>query len=510
MKKNRQFIWITAVAAAVHCTGVLAAATDPPTFIDGIQPYQVFVRDGKVGEIAFRAKGTGELTAGLYGSDENKPLLEHKWQLTKPEGTALAFSDVPVGGEYTLRFKLGDNQGEYQHLLVGDIWIIGGQSNAVGVAYKPEPPSPGVHYFKGNRWGQGADPLFPAWFPLPPGEAYVAAWRRAGQRYYEQTGIPVGMMGWAFGGVPMSRFWDADIKEMPDFKNLVPQHGRGATTYMFYQGESDANQQCISVYKDRLTAMANTIRRYADNPELIMLVVQLSYVTEPPGNESPYVGRLRETQRQSCASDPRAILIPALPYTHCDVVHLNRRGYFALGDRIGECMAQVIKSGKVTWQGPRMVSAKFADQSRRKIRVTFDSVKQLKLLDEPLGAGDYGKGHQQTADWLVSDDQHQGYAEILAAKIEGRKLLVDLAGCTMDKAAANIADTTAKVPLTRTGYLQPKSVTVDGLSVLLELPEAALPCAKVSYGLMSNSLCTLVDEQNRAAATFADVPIAEP
>jgi len=486
------------------------AAEGVPPFIEGIQPYQVFQRQGKIGEIAFRAKGAGKLTADLVRTGEDKVLLHREWELTSAEPAALSIPDVPVGGEYTLRFKLGEQHGEYRHLLVGDLWIIGGQSNAVGVSYKPEPPSPAVHYYKGGKWGQGADPLFPAWFPLPPGEAYVAAWRRAGQRYYEQTGVPVGMMGWAFGGVPMSRFWDAEIKEMPDFQKLVPEHGRGATTFMFYQGESDANPQGIPVYKDRLTKMAKTIRRYADNPEMIVLIVQLSFVTEPPGKESPYVGRLRETQRQVCAEDPRAILIPALPYAHCDTVHLTREGYFALGDRIGECMTEVYKSVKVTWQGPRLVSAQFADASRQKIRVTFDSAKELKLLDMPLGAGDYGKGHRPESDWLVSDEQHRGYAEILSAKIENGQVLLDVGGCTIDTKATKLNDTAIRSPLTRTGYLKPRRVSVDGLSIVLELGEPALPGAKVSYGLMSNSLCTLVDECGRPAATFADVVVGEP
>ena len=333
----------------------IVATADPAPFVEDIQPYQVFARHGKAGDITFRAKGSGTLTAELFRSGENKPLLHRDWAIASEGVTPLTLADVPVGGEYTLRFSLGDQQAEFRHILVGDIWLIGGQSNAVGISHVPEKPSPAVHYFRDNRWGAGADPLFSPIFPLPPGETYVAAWRRAAQRYYEHTGVPVGLMGWAFGGVLMSRFWDVENKEMPDFKPLVTEHGRGATAFLWYQGESDANLQGIPVYRDRLAAMASTIRRYAANSNLVMLVVQLSYVMDPPGKETPHTGRLRERQRQFCAADARAVLIPTLPYSHYDAVHLDFDGFMALGDRIGECLAEVNRTGTATWQGPRLV-----------------------------------------------------------------------------------------------------------------------------------------------------------
>ena len=417
---------------------------------------------------------------------------------------------MPIGGEYTLRFRLGDRQAEFRHLLVGEIWLVGGQSNAVGVPHQPEKPSPGVHYLRDHRWQEGADPLFPPIFPLPPGETYVAAWRRAAQRYYERTGIPVGLMGWAFGGVPMSRFWDDDLRELQDFKPLVTEYGRGATTYLWYQGEADANTAGIAVYRERLAAMASAIRRYAANPDLLMVVVQLSFRNEPSGHETPYYGRICEQQRQFCAQDARAVLIPAMPYPHLDVVHLDFDGYMALGNRIGDCLADIHRIGKVTWQGPRLLGAKFDDQSRRRIRVNFDSATPLKLLDAPPGAGTYGKGHKPEMDWFVTDDLHQGYAELLAAKIENGRVLLDVAGATIDAAATQLGAKAIRAPLLRTGYLQVQRVLADGSSVVLELAEPAQPSAKVSYDLLTGSLSTLVDERGLAAAVFADLPVTGP
>jgi hypothetical protein len=241
-----------------------------------------------------------------------------------------------------------------------------------------------------------------------------------------------------------------------------------------------------------------------------MLVVQLSYVMDAPGKETPHTGRLRERQRQFCAADARAVLIPTLPYSHYDAVHLDFNGFMALGDRIGECLAEVNRTGTVTWQGPRLVSAKFADASHRKVRIAFDSAAGLKLLDSPLGAGDFGQGHKPPMDWLITDSQHQGYAEILAAKIEHGQVLLDVGGATIDTGATRVDGTSIRAPLTRSGFLRPRTVAIEGREVVLELPEPAQTGAKVSYGQMSNSLCTLADDRGLAAATFADIPIAEP
>jgi hypothetical protein len=489
---------------------LLPCLAEPLPLVEGIQPWQLFTRQGKVGAISFQARGTGTLVAELFRAGEKAPLIRHEWSLATTNLTPLVFADAPVGGEYTLRFRLGERQAEYRHLLVGEIWLVGGQSNAVGLSHKPEQPSPGVHYLRDHRWQEGVDPLFPPIFPLPPGETYVAAWRRAAQRYYELTGIPVGLMGWAFGGVPMSRFWDANLRELQDFRPLVTEHGRGASVYLWYQGEADATATGPAIYRERLAAMAAAIRRYAANPDLLMVVVQLSFRNDPSGQEMPYYGRICEQQRQFCAKDARAVLIPAMPYPHLDVVHLDFDGYMALGNRIGECLGDVHRTGRIAWQGPRLLEAKFEDQSCQSIRVNFDSLTPLKLLETPLGAGTYGKGHKPEMDWFVTDDQHQGYAELLAAKIDNGRVLLDVAGASIDASATQLSEKGIRAPLLRTGYLQVRRATIDGSCMVLELAEPARPGARVSYGLMTGSLSTLVDERGLAAAVFADVPVTGP
>jgi hypothetical protein len=233
--------------------------------------------------------------------------------------------------------------------------------------------------------------------------------------------------------------------------------------------------------------MIAKLRQYSGNPDLAAVVVQLSYCItfKPP---TPYVGRMREIQRQVCAEDRRAFLIPAQPYPHIDPVHLDHEGYLALGRRIGECLAEANRTGKVSWQGPRVVEARFTDASRKSVKVTFDSAKELRVLDEPLGVDKPAKPRPPGLDWRVSDARHPGYAEQVTPPAQSAP---------------------AEAAPARNDYIQPTAVRVDGLTLLLDLPEAAQPGAKVSYGLMEGDLCTLTDEHGRPAAAFVEFPVKD-
>lgn len=502
-----RFWLVCALAAFAALLATPAFAAKPEQLVDNIMPYQVFPRKGMTGSIPFITKASGALHVDVVNSSGTK-VHTQDWQAatSASEPRALNIADVPVGGEYELRFSGDGRTQSIEHILVGELWIVGGQSNACGTEHQPQdPPVAGVHFLRGGRWEVAQDPFFPCFDT----KNFVGPFRAAANTYYGQTGIPVGMMGWAFGGVPMSRFWDSDGKKLIDLGPLVTAHGKGASAFLWYQGESDANAQGIPVYKDRLTSMAAALRGCADNPNLTMVVVQLSYFISFD-TPKPYFGRLRETQRQFCLEDPRAFLIPALPYPHIDFIHLNHDGYFALGHQIGTALADLNKTGKVTWQGPRPVEARFADASKKSIKVTFDSARELRLHEQPLGVPAGKTPRSPGLDWFVTDSDHLGFAEITKSQVTpDGKLDLSITGAEIQLDKAAVTSDSLHAQLVKTGYVQPRSVRVDGLSLILDFAEPLKSGARVSYGLMENSLCTLTDEQERPAATFADLQVRD-
>ena len=70
---------------------------------------------------------------------------------------------VPMGGPYTIEFRSsGATPVVIKDMLVGDLWILAGQSNMEGVGdlENVQPPDPRVHSFDQlDRWGVAQEPL---------------------------------------------------------------------------------------------------------------------------------------------------------------------------------------------------------------------------------------------------------------------------------------------------------------------------------------------------------------
>ena len=72
---------------------------------------------------------------------------------------------LPTGGPYVIEFSVAGNPGAsatIRGVLVGDLWILAGQSNMEGVGdlADVEPPSPYVHVLDmANRWHVAEEPL---------------------------------------------------------------------------------------------------------------------------------------------------------------------------------------------------------------------------------------------------------------------------------------------------------------------------------------------------------------
>jgi hypothetical protein len=463
-------------------------------FVQGITDYQVFPRKGPAGAIPFTVKAKGPLTATVMENADRKTVLSRTWNLSAP--AALSIEDVPVGGEYTLRFTRNNETAVFEHILVGEIWAVGGQSNAIGCEGVPVPPLPQVHFFQAN-WGEGAEPLWPFWYKQPHNA--VNPWLSAAQTYYRLTGIPVGLMG-AVNVSSINGFMDAQ-HDFVRFKDLLEKDGRGASVFCWYQGEADSSPEGSKTYQERLHQMAASLRRYADNPEMLIVIVQLSYLITL-ADTNPYSGRVREAQRAFCAQDPRALLVPALPYPHRDLIHLTAEAYKQLGLRIGEAVAETEKAGRPLWQGPRPVSARFADQARKRIAVSFDSAARLQI---------YAPAKRNPEDdWLITDDRHRGYPEAGAPEIKNGVITLHLTGARAAAAQLDENNQTVTIPLSDYGYLKPTRAAIHGLAIILDLPEPALPGASLSYALLSNATGSLLDENGKPAAAFDGIPIQEP
>jgi len=179
--------------------------------------------------------------------------------------------ELPVGGPYEV--------GGARDVLVGDLWVLAGQSNMEGVGdlVDVEPPSPSVRSYQSReRWAVAEEPLH--WLGESP---RVIHHRLAGRDRvpdepdprdprrdkgaglgltfarlrHERTGVPVGLIPSAHGGTSMAQ-WDPALRDQGGASlygatiERVRAAGGHVAGVLWYQGESDANPDDLPLSKE--------------------------------------------------------------------------------------------------------------------------------------------------------------------------------------------------------------------------------------------------------------------
>lgn len=372
---------------------------------------------------------------------------------------------LPAGGPYEV--------GGAKNVLVGDLWILAGQSNMEGVGdlVDVEPPHPLVRSFQSReQWAPAEEPLH--WLNESPRPIHHVIWglpmpetiaprdparaKGAGlgltfaKAIVEQTGVPLGLIPAAHGGTSMQQ-WDPARKGQGGHSlygatlERVRAVGGQVAGILWYQGESDANPADAALYKARMTTLVQSFRADLGQPDLPFYSVQLGgFVTDPdPGLVSGW-NHVRESQRTWQETLPNVGMVSAIDCGLDDGIHIDTPGLKSLGKRLA-----AVASGQ---PAPALHS------------VTF----------EPEGG------------WLrVSFNHVQG-----GLQAAGRP-----AGFTLRDAGEN------ELPLIY-------KVTLDGPDALLRLTDAArLPGASLWYGWGLAPYCNLTDSTGAAVPAFGPVQI---
>jgi sialate O-acetylesterase len=153
------------------------------TVISGITDQQVFQRNAD-NTARIIIKGTTALPQGavlqfriqrraqmVKGFDWTSVPVDanYRWQLS--------INTLPIGGPYSFKFRLWDSAQELDainidNILVGDLWVLCGQSNMDGCGdlAESETPSEMVHSFSlANTWQTAEDPItycYESYYPV--------------------------------------------------------------------------------------------------------------------------------------------------------------------------------------------------------------------------------------------------------------------------------------------------------------------------------------------------------
>lgn len=498
--------------------GAAAAAGDE--LVTGIVPCQVFPFDPASfrARISMKAKVTGSLRIEVVDSQSREivadalydidPAGPHKYDppidaqvSVKTASRDLLVCKVPLNtkGDYIIRLTAGQKKQEIEHILVGELWVVSGGTNAFGAPSRRQlSPNAMVHYCVEGKWEEGKEPLFPP-SEINVSDSVLTPWLRAAQDYTLNTGIPVGIVGWAMPGMKLSSIFDSSGENVPPLKTIFEKYARGASVLFWFQGETEPGTQSGN-YGPMLKKLAGLSRKYAGNNNLLFVVCQNPCFKDPKGqSHTPAWGRIREAQRKACAEDPRAILLPTMYLSLRAPALLDEEAVSNLGIRLGETLTGTTKTRKPVWQGPRCTSAVFTNSSRQTIQVRFDGVERLVL-----------RANAQL-DWAVTDDKHLGYAEITAPEVRDGVLTFQINGARCGVLENKPSDTSVRLKLQDTGYISATKVTPKGKNMLeIDLAQPAAAGAKLHYAFWDDSTGSLQDGEGRYAAAFMDLPITDP
>jgi sialate O-acetylesterase len=398
---------------------------------------------------------------------------------------------VPTGGPYRIEVRVSGS-GEAAavgNILVGDLWVLAGQSNMEGVGdlVDTTPPDELVHNFDmADHWVVAEDPLHNL-----PGAADRVHWRRNAQGQPERlegdalkrfvagrkkgaglglpfavemvrrTRVPVGLLSCAHGGTSMDQ-WSPALKEQGgdslygSMLRRVRVAGGKVTGVLWYQGESDASPKAAPEFLGKFERFVQAVRDDFGQPGLPFYYVQIGrHVSNQNVAEWNVV---QDMQRKAEGSIPRSGMVSAIDTALDDGIHVSTQDHKRLGRQLANLACHDLfpdRAGCAAYQrGPRPVSAVFREGA---VRITFTSVNG------------------------------------------GLRPLGRVAGFTIHGADG------AAQPLIFKARVDPGDVNTVVLSIGGKLPEGAV----LRYGAGKDPFCNLRDAADMAAPVFGPMPIEQ-
>ncbi len=308
------------------------------------------------------------------------------------------------GGPYTVQVGIVDRQGirrerlTVRNVLVGDVWVLAGQSNMEGIgwirhALKPHGMTRAL--YMDDRWDVAKDPLHElaiavdeahaiiAGGPPDPRLAHVGVGPGVGflQEMHRLSGVPQGALACAHGGTSMAQ-WDPGRKGEGSrslygatLRRVAKNGGRVAGVF-WYQGCSDADEANAPLYTRRMAELVNASRVDLGARSLPWVVVQIAAVCGEPSG-STHWDSIQEQQRLLPKRIGRLVVVPAIDLALDDGIHVAGDEQNRLGRRAARAMALVSgrsTTGKppIALRGARVVKNRFSGTAD--VVVTFDNV----------------------------------------------------------------------------------------------------------------------------------------
>lgn len=287
------------------------------------------------------------------------------------------YPTLKTGGPYTLDFRVlrqGRTVARARRtgILVGDLYLLAGQSNMVGRAPLDNvlAPDPRVRLFAAEDvWMVAREPIHeertrPDNVRIGAGLALSFA-----RDMVRRTGVPVGLIPCARGGTSLEQWSPAHKPQRRRslYANLLAraQLTRGPfKAILWYQGEAEASKpQLAATYLERFEKLIASFRADLAQPDLPVYFAQLSvHPVEPKSDMVVGWNLVREAQRQAAARIPHTGMVSTLDFTLTDPIHLDGPSLQVLGRRFAALATgqQPPRFESAQWDGPNRIGLHFS------------------------------------------------------------------------------------------------------------------------------------------------------
>jgi len=337
---------------------------------------------------------------------------------------------VPVGGPYRLEVRLqgSDSTLSIANLLVGDLWVLAGQSNMEGHGdlVDVQPSSPQVHSFDmADRWLVAEEPLHtvvsavdPVHWPLnaervperltgQPLENYVTNRKKGAGlglpfavEMVARTNVPVGLIPCAHGGTSMDQ-WSPALKDREgeslygSMYRRVQAAGGRVKGVLWYQGESDANPKAAPAFRSKFEAFVQTVRTDLNQPDLPFYYVQIGRHIDK--NNVAEWNAVQLAQLRAESEIPRSGMVAAVDLQLDDGIHVGTEDLKRLSRRLADLVCldlfPRIKDFGERKRGPRPMAATYQDGF---VKVSFSGVNGRLQSEGPISGFSI---HQPDGEW---------------------------------------------------------------------------------------------------------------
>jgi len=289
----------------------------------------------------------------VYGrvveEDTGSPVVPWTGAQTEDDRFSLQLC-VPAGGLYRIETCMPreGNQWNFDwavrgdirhHVGVGDLYVIAGQSNAKGFGREPayDPPQLGVHMMRHNgQWDLATQPLGDStdiqWMPaLDRSVTGYSPYLAFAKQVNRTLGYPIGLIQTSKGGSKLEE-WHPETGELyRGMVQFIQKAGNRIKGVLWYQGCSDANDDCSIDYLQRFESMVSALRKTLGET-VPFLTCQLNRVRD--SKEDVNWTRIRQAQLDAARTLEQVYVLPTIDLSLSDGIHNDSFSVLRLGERL--------------------------------------------------------------------------------------------------------------------------------------------------------------------------------